>query len=204
MTAAGRNAARLLEDADRLAAAGSHPSAVALAILAIEEAAKEDILAALATWPEEAKVFWKAFRWHVDKNTLGFVPLLHYRALSPLEELIWLHEHADERYFDEMKWSGLYVDLLGGDGGPFWWDPATLTQDHSHFFISIARRVVQPRSVSAAEVELMQQHVRPKEQTTLAERDAGMRAYLEEAIDRGLRTYEAWMGQRFGVRAPRS
>ena len=199
MTLASQNAVRLLGDAELLMKEGRHPSAVALAILAIEEAAKEDILCALATWPEEAETFWKSFRWHIDKNSLGFVPLLHDRARSPLEELIWLHEHSGERYFDEMKWSGLYVDLLAQDGQPYWWNPGAMSAEHAGFFLSIARRVVSPRTVSVAEVELMQRHVRPQEQATLADRDAGMRAYLTEAIRNGLRPFEPWMRDRFGV-----
>src|SRR5687767_9764032 len=137
MTSAMRNAARLLDDARLLARDRRHASATALAVLAIEEMAKADILTGLATWPAEARAFWRMFRNHVDKNSLGFVPLL--RSQSRLEGLIWLHENANETYFDDLKWSALYLDLLQGPSGPYWAEPdATVTEEHSNRLIALA------------------------------------------------------------------
>jgi AbiV family abortive infection protein len=203
MTAAMKSGARLLDDAQMLAAAGRHPSAVAIAVLAIEEIAKSDILAALAVWPDpkDQAEIWRMFTTHVDKNTLGFVPLL--QNTSAAERLVWLTEHGAEPYFDHMKWSGLYVDVLRGvDGRPFCWKPETLTAEQSAFFIHVAESVVRVRTVAAEEIDLMRAMLHPMRGQSMLDVDREVRAFMQTAVDRGLRPFEAWMGERLGVRPP--
>lgn len=203
MTAAMRSGARLLDDARMLTASGRHPSAVAMAILAIEEIAKSDLLAALAVWsdPKDQSEVWRMFTTHVDKNSLGFVPLI--QNVSAVEQLVWLKEHGTERYFEEMKWSGLYVDVLRGDDGkPFCWTPEMLTAEHSAFFVRDAERVVSARTVKPEEIDLMRAMVRPSRGQTMLDVHHEMSSFLQTAVDRGLREFEPWMRERNGVRPP--
>jgi AbiV family abortive infection protein len=203
MTAAMKSGARLLEDARMLAASGRHPSAVAMAILAIEEVAKSDILAALAVWsdPKDRNEVWRMFTTHIDKNSLGFVPLI--QNISAVEQLVWLKEHGTERYFDEMKWSGLYVDvLLGDDGKPFCWTPEMLTAEHSAFFARVAERVVSVRTVTPEEIDLMRAMLHPTRGQTMLDVHHEVSSFLQAAVDRGIREFEPWMGKRNGVRPP--
>lgn len=203
MTAAMKSGARLLVDARMLAASGRHPSAVAMAILAIEEIAKSDILAALAVWsdPKDQEEIWRMFTTHVDKNTLGFVPLI--QNFSAVERLLWLAGHDRERYFEHMKWSGLYVDVLQGeDGVPFCWSPEMLTAEHSGVFIRLAENVVTVRTITTEEIDLMRTMLHPTRGQTMLDVDRDFRAFMQTAVDRSLRAFELWMKDRHGVRPP--
>jgi AbiV family abortive infection protein len=202
MTLAGRNALRLLDDARALVASSRFPSAVALAILAVEEQAKSDILAVLAIWPDEEtkerKELWRAFTNHVTKNSLGWMAFLRERPL--VEKLIWQRQHEDEPYFDLWKWSGLYVDILDGEAGAFCWTPESITKDQADAFIRIASQIVHPRVVTADEVDLMRAVFHPGRGKTLADQHIEMGVYLQAAVDRGLRPFEPWMQEQHGVR----
>lgn len=204
MTAAMRSGVRLLDDARALAGSDRHPSAVSLAILAIEEVAKSDILAALAVWPDskDQAEIWRMFTTHVDKNTLGFVPLL--QNTSAVERLVWLTKHGAQPYFDHMKWSGLYVDVLRGhDGRPFCWSPEMLTAEHSTFVIRVAESVVIVRTVTTEEIDLMRSMLHPTRGQTMLDVHRDVSSFLQVAVDRGLRDFEPWMSERNGVGPPR-
>jgi AbiV family abortive infection protein len=74
MNAAEHNAARLFKDAESLLSIGSYASALALAILSIEESGKVIVLRDLSTAPDvaETKRVWKEFRSHVKRTELGY------------------------------------------------------------------------------------------------------------------------------------
>src|SRR6185312_12883870 len=72
MNAACANANRLADDAKTLLDAGRIPSALSLAILAIEEAGKTSVLRrlAVATTDGEISDVWKEYRSHTSKNRM--------------------------------------------------------------------------------------------------------------------------------------
>lgn len=70
------NSIRLIQDAESLCQKSSYPSAVALAILAIEEAGKVSVLRGLAVARsnEDVKDSWKEYRTHTRKNQMLAMP----------------------------------------------------------------------------------------------------------------------------------
>jgi AbiV family abortive infection protein len=89
MTRALENAARLAEDADTLLKAERLSSAVALAILSIEESGKVAILRQMSTAFEDKEwaALWKAYRSHTKKNTLWIFGELIHNGARTLERL---------------------------------------------------------------------------------------------------------------------
>ena len=87
--AALRNAKRLIGDAEILLAAGRHATVVALAVLAIEEATKAEMVRLIvsAPTPELRKEAWRAFRNHEFKQSsvIGAVR----RAIEARPGLVW-------------------------------------------------------------------------------------------------------------------
>ena len=163
MTNANANAARLLADADTLLAAGRYPTAAALAMTAVEEMAKEDILRALASWPAEAKVFWSAFRDHARKGDLGSVAFLDANV-SPVE---WLAQVVQTptgvfgRRMEIARWRALYVDCIEVDGAAVWWSPAAFDAEEARRTVELARRLVGARVVTVDEVRILMKHMTP-------------------------------------------
>lgn len=200
MNAANANAARLLADAELLWSSGRHSSAAALAMMAIEELAKEDILKALATWPSEARVFWKSFASHPDKGDLGRSAFIadDASALDVLVQTATVPLGMFGRRMEFAKWRAIYVDCLVVDGGPLWWSPADFSEDEARKSVEMARRVVNTRVVSVEEVEALIRHVGPVAGATWGEINRAQGQYLREVVDRGLRPMEPWMRVRLG------
>ena len=82
MNSARVNARRLFEDASTLHEAGRTPSALALAILSIEESGKISILRqmVLCETEEEWRKAWKDYRSHTSKNTAWILGELAARS----------------------------------------------------------------------------------------------------------------------------
>jgi AbiV family abortive infection protein len=114
INAARQNAQRLAADAATLLAAQRFPSALALAILSIEEAGKIPILRRHAVEPHDLQA-WKDYRSHTRKNVLWPFPSLVLggaRALDEFRELF--SPEAEEPYIlDQLKQIAFYTDCLG-------------------------------------------------------------------------------------------
>src|SRR5882672_9456339 len=113
---AQKNALRLVEDAELLLGHKRYPSALALAILAIEEAGKVSILRAvvLARSDDEAKADWKEYRSHTSKNRLW--PILEYglKGARKLDDFAALVAGDTEHplILDQLKQLAFYTDCL--------------------------------------------------------------------------------------------
>lgn len=200
MTAANHNAARLLGDALSLQDAGRHVSATALAILAVEETAKEEILRALATWPAEAKVFWRAFESHKQKGDLAAVAWLDESTgiFAKLAMLLALATGAVGQGMDHAKWRALYVDCLESRTGITWWRPELFDANVAGALIQTAQRVVSRRVIRGDEVRILIKHVAPVAGGSWDELNQAQARYIREVVDLGLRPQEPWMKTRFG------
>jgi AbiV family abortive infection protein len=162
--AALRNAHRLIRDAEILVAAERWASAISLAVLAIEEAAKAEMVRLLVSArPEDLKDAWRAFRGH-DFKQKSFTDAIRRAAakmpkpidpdLEPLDEMLSL-----------LKELGFYVDIKrDGQGYAEPGDGSALDTPAAAVFVDIAmRRVEGTRASGLRDLELWYQHVGPGE-----------------------------------------
>lgn len=116
MTCALNNAERLAEDAESLFKAGRVPSAVALAILSIEESGKVAILRQMSTASKEKEWadLWKAYRSHTKKNRLWIFGELVQHGAKTLDELRLVADpdSAHPDVLDQLKQLSIYTDCF--------------------------------------------------------------------------------------------
>jgi AbiV family abortive infection protein len=119
---ANANAVRLVEDAILLYEYGRYGSAAALAVSAIEEAAKRHIILAIAAWGPQ-RGLWRAFRDHVEKIKPSQRATGHRLMTTDEATTEYLSKHDQGREFLEHRELGLYVDALAEKGRVRWWQP---------------------------------------------------------------------------------
>src|SRR5262249_43875544 len=144
--AALRNAKRLVEDAQILLAAKRWPTAVSLAVLAIEEAAKAEMVRLIvsASTPETLQQAWRTFRSHEFKQTR--VIELVRKVAERRPELITPEDGPIERAMSLFKERGFYVDMdpVGHD----WHEPGEFSeqteeeQEASELMVQLAAMIV--------------------------------------------------------------
>ena len=162
MTATAKNAQRLLADATLLVEAGRWPSAASIAILSIEESGKGPILRsmAVARSDEEIAKLWKDYRAHRVKNAHG--ALLDYLAMGArrLSDFTGMFQ-ADAEHtvrLDDMKQSGLYVDLF--EGPLAWAEPdRVIDQPLALQLVRIAAVLARQGITTEREIELWVEHM---------------------------------------------
>lgn len=183
INAASDNARRLLADAKTLFGAGAHPSAVALAILSIEESGKSSILRSLAV-AQDGKAIdaaWKSYRAHTKKNVTWIIGELAMKGARRLDDLrpMW-DETSDHPYLlDHLKQIALYSDCLGQ---AHWSIPLNLVGEKlAKGFIKIAEVLIDHDVCSEREIELWVKHMGPvwKQQDTVQMRQAIIDWYAE-------------------------
>ena len=158
MRLAIENAALLLSDARRLHDAGRFSTAVALAILSIEESGKIAVLRGMTTdSTDELKRLWKCFRSHRKKNFLWNAPILAEkgaRTLAEIREVIQSEQDHTEA-LDYIKQGALYVDRQ--EHG---WSTPQIVMDSvfSEGIISIAALLL-PKLPKKRDLELWKEHV---------------------------------------------
>lgn len=170
INAARRNARRLLKDAHQMLEAQCHPSAAALAILAIEEAGKTAILLgmAVAQSEDERRRAWKAYRSHTKKNVLGGVADRVARGARHLEDFAPLFaEDAEEPYLlDHVKQVSFYTDCLGK---AHWAEPSTVIQpDLAKTLVANAELLCRGHDVTEREIQLWVEHLGPVQHAEVA------------------------------------
>jgi AbiV family abortive infection protein len=114
INAARQNAQRLAADAATLLAAQRFPSALALAILSIEEAGKIPILRRLAVEPHDPQT-WKDYRSHTRKNVLWPFPSFVLGGARALDEFraLFSPDAEEPNILDQLKQIAFYTDCLG-------------------------------------------------------------------------------------------
>ena len=163
MNAARGNATRLARDAKLLLDNARYPSALALAVLSIEESGKLSILRALAVArsDEELKQAWREYRTHTAKNRLWPIFELIIKGARKLDDFASLvAEDTDHpSLLDQMKQIALYTDCLGSCN---WSNPNTvISKDLASQFVQTAELLARGDEVSGREIELWIEHVQP-------------------------------------------
>lgn len=163
MRLALQNAARLAEDAHSLLKAGRVPSAVALAILSIEESGKVSILRQMAIAEDEKEwlQLWKAYRSHTKKNKLWILGDLVQKGARSLDELRPLvdaeFDHPD--ILDQMKQLCIYTDCFTKAK---WSSPEDVEVGAlAPYLVKMAKILGRPKAVTTEEIELWRKHLLP-------------------------------------------
>lgn len=163
MRLALHNAARLAEDADSLLRVGRVPSAIALAILSIEESGKVSILRQMAIAEEEKEWLqqWKAYRSHRDKNISWIVGELVLKGARNLDEFRPLvdPESAHPDILDQLKQLCTYTDCFTNAK---WSSPQEVEVGAlPPYLVKMAQILGRPKEVTTKEIELWRRHMLP-------------------------------------------
>jgi AbiV family abortive infection protein len=163
ISAAQANALRLLEDAKLLLDSKRFPSAVALAILSMEEQGKVIILKrlALVSEPGDVKLAWKEYRSHRSKNAGWIMPQLVAQGARTMASMAAAVDPEAEHtaVLDSVKQVSFYSDCLGNR---HWSVPdQVIDEGMARSMIATAELMVKSRPVSLREVELWAEIVGP-------------------------------------------
>ena len=192
INAAFRNAKRLLADAQKLFQSGSYPSALSLAVLAIEEAGKRGIIERilLAKTDRQLKEHWREYTSHTAKNNLWVIPNIVKAGAERVDDFRVLADEGSPHPYvlDDFKMWGLYTECRG----ILWTEPAnTITPEMAFETLHLAHKTVaNTRDVTQGQMEAYVKHLSPvwaddsRKADSRAVRDA-MRAYMKECQERG-------------------
>lgn len=182
MTRALNNAERLAEDAETLLKAGSVPSAVALAILSIEESGKVPILRQMATAVAEKEwaELWKAYRSHTKKNALWIFGELIQSGARTLDELRPVVDPDSDHpgILDHLKQLSIYTDCFNDTK---WSSPAEVNLNGTApYLVKMAQILGRPKIVPAEEIQLWQKHLLPVKDAPMETQKAAVAAWFHE------------------------
>jgi len=188
MNRALQNAQRLVDDAQILFDQGRFPSAVALAILSIEESGKVPILRQMAIAGDdcECKRLWKSYRTHTDKNIWWIIGDLARSGARKLDDLFPMVAPGAEHpgMLDQLKQLCVYTDCFSNVK---WSSPDEVEiRTLVPYLLTIARIFATPEPVSADSVEVYFRHMHPVRRGSVDTQREAMRAALRELVDRGL------------------
>jgi AbiV family abortive infection protein len=184
---ARKNAQRLIDDADLLLQAGRLASASALAILAIEELGKVQIIKMIALFTEEAdlKRVWKEYRSHRAKNVHWIIPKL---AAEGARTMIQMRPAADieadhTAMLDTIKQISFYTDCFNDK--PRWSEPGeAVDADFAPAIVATAKLLNRDTVTTTRELELWVEFVRPHyDQPTMA---SALLAFQRQMFNEGL------------------
>jgi AbiV family abortive infection protein len=191
MTRTLKNAERLAKDAELLMKAASVPSAVALAILSIEESGKVSIFRQMAAAVEEKEwaELWKAYRTHTKKNTLWIFGDLVKNGARALDDLLPIvdadSDHPD--VLDQLKQLSIYTDCFTNAK---WSSPSEVDLNAiAPYLVKMAKIFGKPKTVTVKEVQLWQKHLLPVKNAPMETQKAAVAAWFQEMGEFGL--YEA-------------
>ncbi len=158
------NADRLTSDAEILLGAKRYPSAIALAVLAIEELGKVQILKSmiLHTDPAELKKSWKEYRSHRAKNVQWILPGLAAEGARTLEQLRAATEAKGEHtaLLDAVKQLAFYSDCLGENAR--WSNPEDAVEPQlAASILGVAKLLNRDKVTEVRELELWVKLVGP-------------------------------------------
>lgn len=159
------NATRLIQDAEILLQAERYPSAIALAILAIEELGKVQIIKILVLQTEDSalKKAWKDYRSHRAKNVQWILPSLAGQGARTLEQVRSAADIDGEHtmMLDMIKQLALYTDCFGAAGR--WSNPAdAIDPKFAEAIVAVAKLLNREETTSIRELELWVEMVGPQ------------------------------------------
>jgi AbiV family abortive infection protein len=158
------NANRLVSDAELLFQNKRYPSALGLAILAIEESGKISILRgmAVARNAEDLAESWNQYRSHLSKNSMWIFPGLVNaggRVIDDFKKAVY--KDSDHTYMlDALKQVSFYTDCYGGN---IWSNPNDVIQeDIVEGILNIAKILTKAKKeVTITELDLWIKHLGP-------------------------------------------
>lgn len=161
---ARKNAARLLADAELLLEADRRPTASALAILAIEELGKVQILKRIALHNEgrDLKDAWQEYRNHRAKNAMWILPKLAAEGARTMMQLRPATDIGGDHtgMLDTVKQLSIYTDCYGDEAR--WSAPGEAVDlEFAPAIIATAKMLSSERETTVRELELWVQYVRP-------------------------------------------
>lgn len=191
MNAAIDNSKSLLEDAILLYDNDRYERAVALSILAIEEAGKPSILRSilLEEDPKLLKKEWQNYRRHTEKNSNWIVPELISKGARHIEEMRQtVDKNSDHtQQLDNLKQLAFYTDAFSKCK---WSIPKEIiSKELAESILSVAKIMVGKDTkgiTTEAELKLWVKHLKPVwKQDMLKMKQALINCY-EEAEESGL------------------
>lgn len=190
MAVATANSVALLADAQFLFDNERYERSAALAILAIEEAGKLNILRQILLEDEPAKLkrLWKAYRSHTSKNVLWKLPALVADGARQLEEFRPLFDENSDHgaYLDGLKQAAFYTDAVGAC---VWTTPnKTITKEVAEATITIAKLLAHgiPTMSSEKALELWLKHLKPVQGRDMLTMKQALINCYQEAEDLGI------------------
>jgi len=200
MNYANANARRLLSDAELLFQNKRYPSALGLAILAIEESGKDRILRSIAVnnKDEDLAKSWKEYRSHLAKNILWIIPELVKSGARVIDDFRQMVDKESEHPYllDSIKQISFYTDCFGSN---IWSNPDdVIREDIAKTIIQTAKILIKDREITKTEIELWIKHIGPvwrkdfkMMKNALIEWAADMKAHglLEEKKENGFKEF---------------
>jgi AbiV family abortive infection protein len=192
INAAKRNALRLVNDARLLNENGRAASATALAILAIEESGKITILRLLALMDTDKDVAarWREYRSHKDKNAHWPLLDLFFKGARRLDDFLPMFDPTARhpQILDTVKQLCLYTDSFGKGR---WTEPDRVIEKKlADSFVLVAEVFARSRDVTAEEIDLWVQYLKPVWNVGDAARNKALLEWDKEMRRRGLITAE--------------
>jgi AbiV family abortive infection protein len=189
MNMASENGRRLRDDARQLFESGRYPSALALAILSIEESGKVRILRQLALCrsPKTLRSTWKEYTTHTAKNRLWSFPGMAIAGARRLEDFLEIFEDRSEnpKLLDGLKQLAVYTDCLGNKQ---WSNPATIiSEEVTDGVLRVADLLCVDREFTQREIELWIEHIAPVWGLSMTNMKHGIMAWHRAMVDEGLR-----------------
>jgi AbiV family abortive infection protein len=185
MNAARRNAMRLLGDARFLFDGSRQHSALALAILSIEESGKLPWIRriVLATEEGELKELWRGYRDHQSKNNAWIVPDLAVKGARKLDDLRIIFDKSSDHpeLLDGVKQLATYTECFEGSK---WSEPNDFgTKEMVERILFAAATLVPKRDTTVREMELWVESMRRYSNATSRE---GLIDFFKAMIAEGM------------------
>ena len=137
------NAVRLLNSARLLLHDGDAPTAMSLAILALEENGKVEILHKIgsASNSEDIKKYWREYRDHKSKTSAFLKDYAAQKGIVGCQEVTEFCEHNSDMLplVDLMKQLGFYTDC---SGNCHWHDPKKISDIIAVTIFSAAEKAI--------------------------------------------------------------
>lgn len=151
------NAERLIADAELLLQGERHASASAIAILAIEELGKVQVIKTILLQSDETglRQAWKDYRNHRAKNVHWIIPKLAAEGARTLVQMRAAADPAGEHtaMLDTVKQLAFYTDCF--NASPRWSEPTdAVDPNFADAILSIARRLNRDCETTVRELEL--------------------------------------------------
>lgn len=208
MNSAMKNATRLAEDARTMLDHRRYPSAVGLAILAIEESGKLRIMREMALSRNNAEIqsSWREYRQHTSKNQLWLLVDSVLRGASKLREFSHLFDPNSEHPYvlDQIKQISFYTDCLGK---AHWSVPQDVIEHElATALVEVAEVLSKSREVTPEEIDLWIHHMQTVFKTTMDAMERGVAAWDAEMRSRGLLSSDGPTMAEFishGLRSPK-